>query len=246
MLSAVCAVAIALAVQSAPASRSPQQEAWPDDHPVSQFFPNFWHDLKALPTMRSALIAGAGTAVTLALAPLDDDARDAAETAPPTSYAKVGNVIGDGWFQGSAAVATYAIGRAIHDPETTHIGSDLIRGQMLNAVLTGTLKVTTNRTRPNGGDFSFPSGHASATFTSAAVLETHYGWKVGLPAYAISGFVAWCRVRSQDHWVSDTAAGATLGIIVGHTVAAGHRQRDWQVIPAKTPGGFAVYIVRTK
>lgn len=246
MFSAVCAVAIVLAVQNPAASRTPQPEPWPDDRPVTQLFPNFWHDLKAVASPRSAYIAAAGTAVTLALAPLDDDARDAAETAQPTSYAKIGNVIGDGWFQGSAAVATYAIGRAIGDPETTHIGSDLIRGQLLNAVITGALKVTTNRTRPNGGDFSFPSGHASATFTSASVLESHYGWKVGVPAYAISGFVAWCRVRSQDHWVSDTAAGATLGIIVGHTVTAGHRQRDWQVIPAKTAGGFAVYVTRTK
>ncbi len=246
MLSAVCAVAISLAVQSSAASRTTRQEPWPDDRPVTQLVPNFWHDLKALPSKRSAFIAAGGTAVTLALAPLDDDARDAAETAPPTSYAKVGNVIGDGWFQAGAAVATYAIGRAIGDPETTHIGSDLIRGQMLNAVLTGAIKVAADRTRPNGGDFSFPSGHASATFTSAAVLETHYGWKVGVPAYAISGFVAWCRVRSLDHWVSDTAAGATLGIIVGHTVAAGHRQRDWQVVPAKTAGGFAVYVVKMK
>jgi hypothetical protein len=45
--------------------------------------------------------------------------------------------------------------------------------------------------RPDGSDDkSFPSGHASVSFAAAATLENRYGWKVGLPAFALASFVA--------------------------------------------------------
>ena len=34
-------------------------------------------------------------------------------------------------------------------------------------VVTHTIKRVVNKERPNGGDFSFPSGHTSAAFTGA-------------------------------------------------------------------------------
>ena len=34
---------------------------------------------------------------------------------------------------------------------------------------------------------SFPSGHASTSFATAMVLQEHFGWKVGLPAFAVGG-----------------------------------------------------------
>ena len=59
-------------------------------------------------------------------------------------------------------------GGCSHNDVATHVGSDLIRGQILNGIFTTTLKFAANRTRPTGSAYSFPSGHASATFTSAA------------------------------------------------------------------------------
>ncbi len=246
MLTAAWAITISLALQSPSPPRSTASAEWTDDKPFTRVVPNFWQDLKSVPSVRSLEIAGAGTGVTLALMPTDDDAADAARDSKPSSYTKIGNVLGDGWVQGGAAVATYIIGKSIHHDVTTHIGSDLIRAQILNGILTGAIKLAVDRTRPNGGSNSFPSGHSSATFATAAVAASHFGWKVGLPAYAFSGFVGWCRVRDLQHWVTDTAAGATLGIVVGTTVSAGHRDREWQVVPAKTAGGFAVYVVKTR
>jgi membrane-associated phospholipid phosphatase len=239
-------ITIALALQSPAPPPAPDPAPWPDDRPITRLLPNLWHDVKAVATKDNAVIASIGSIVTASVHPGDDNAAEWATNAGDSSYAGLGNVIGDGWFQAGGALATYAIGRATHEPKVTHIGSDLVRAQVLNALLTSAIKVAVDRTRPSGGHYSFPSGHSSATFASAAVLQSHFGWKWGAPAYGVGALVSWCRVRDNAHWVSDTVAGATLGIIVGETITAGHRQRDWQIMPAKTPGGFAVYVTRTK
>jgi len=54
-----------------------------------------------------------------------------------------------------------------------------------------------------------------------------YGLKVGLPAYAATGVVAWRMMDDGDHWASDVVFGATLGWVVGHTVA--RRQGDLEI-----------------
>ena len=247
MLTAAWAtITLALSLQTPAPPPAPDPASWPDDKPFTQLLPNLLQDFKGLASKDNGVIATFGSIVTAAVHPSDDNAAAWAENAGDSSLASLGNVIGDGWFQAGGAIATYAVGRLAHEPKVTHVGSDLVRGQLLNALLTSAIKVTVDRTRPSGGHYSFPSGHSSATFTSAAVLESHFGWKVGAPAYAVGAFVSWCRVRDNAHWVSDTIAGATLGIIVGETVTRGHRQRDWHVVPTKTQGGFAVYVTRTK
>ena len=59
------------------------------------------------------------------------------------------------------------------------------------------LKRITNKERPNGGDYSFPSGHTSAAFTGAGFIEKRYGLKVGIPAYILASYVGWSRVYSN-------------------------------------------------
>ena len=74
------------------------------------------------------------------------------------------------------------------------------------------LKPTVNRTRPNGGSQSFPSGHSASAFAGAAFLQMRYGWAYGVPAYAAATFVAYSRVESKQHWTSDVIAGGAIGI----------------------------------
>jgi undecaprenyl-diphosphatase len=60
---------------------------------------------------------------------------------------------------------------------------------------------------------SFPSGHASAAFTAAAVLgEGDPLWPV---YYAIAATVSASRVYVKMHHASDVAAGAALGAAIG-------------------------------
>jgi membrane-associated phospholipid phosphatase len=68
-----------------------------------------------------------------------------------------------------------------------------------------------NAERPNGGGQSFPSGHASVSFSSAEFLRKRYGWGWGLPAYALASFVAYSRVEAGKHYTRDVVAGAALG-----------------------------------
>ena len=51
---------------------------------------------------------------------------------------------------------------------------------------------------------------ASLVVSGAAFLQDRYGWKYGLPAYALSGYVAWLRVDTGHHRWRDVIGGAAL------------------------------------
>lgn len=83
---------------------------------------------------------------------------------------------------------------------------------LLALALTQGLKGVINEQRPNGGKYSFPSGHASDAFWSAEFMRKRYGWEVGIPAYAAAAFVGYSRVEAKAHYVHDVFAGAAIGI----------------------------------
>ncbi len=85
------------------------------------------------------------------------------------------------------------------------------------------LKPLVDRTRPDGGHQSFPSGHAASAFAGAAFLQIRYGWRYGIPAYAVASFVGYSRVESKRHYTSDVLAGAALGI-AANLVFTHHRE----------------------
>jgi membrane-associated phospholipid phosphatase len=97
-------------------------------------------------------------------------------------------------------------------------------------------KESTRRSRPEGAGFSFPSGHTTVTFASATVLQRHFGWKAGLPAYAVASYVAASRVEMKRHYLSDVAFGAALGIVAGRTVPIGHGHA-LRLTPMASPSG---------
>lgn len=74
------------------------------------------------------------------------------------------------------------------------------------------LKPIVNRKRPDGGSWSFPSGHTASAFAGAAFFQRRYGWEYGIPAYIFAGFVGYSRVYAKRHWTTDVLAGAALGI----------------------------------
>lgn len=80
------------------------------------------------------------------------------------------------------------------------------------AAATLILKYSIKELRPDGSNtHSFPSGHTSVSFATATFLQKRYGWKFGVPAYAVAGYVAWGRVFARKHHWWDAAAGALIG-----------------------------------
>jgi membrane-associated phospholipid phosphatase len=255
VLSAAWVVAVTVGLQSSPsttststastASTASTTQAIEEQEPITHLGQNLVRDLKALGTRNSAILLGLGVAATGASHPSDDDvAAWVAQQGGSLSYTPIGGLIGNEWFQGGAAVGTYVIGRLQDSPAIAHIGSDLIRAQLLNGVLTLGLKVAIDRDRPDGGERSFPSGHTSATFASAAVLDSHFGWKVGIPAYAVAGFVGWTRIRDNQHWLTDVVFGSAIGIVAGKAVTQGHQIAGWTVAPSVTPRSAAIYFIK--
>ena len=87
------------------------------------------------------------------------------------------------------------------------------KGAVLNQAVTIGLKYGLNKNRPYGnGERAFPSGHTSTTFQSATFIQRRYGWKYGIPAYALAGFTGYSRINAQKHDGWDVLAGAAVGI----------------------------------
>ena len=79
--------------------------------------------------------------------------------------------------------------------------------------VTFALKYLIKKERPDFSDnHSFPSMHTSVSFAGAAFIQRRYGWKWGIPAYAVASYVGWSRTYGKKHDWWDVAAGAAIGI----------------------------------
>jgi membrane-associated phospholipid phosphatase len=82
------------------------------------------------------------------------------------------------------------------------------QSQALSAGLTQLLKLSIGRDRPDGSnDRSFPSGHATAAWTTAVVLQDRYGAWLGFPAHLAALYVGLSRMQDTKHHPSDVIAG---------------------------------------
>lgn len=89
----------------------------------------------------------------------------------------------------------------------------LAKSEAFTLAATEVLKLTVHETRPNGrDDKSFPSGHTSVSFAAAQYMQMRGGWEYGVPAYLAATLVGYSRVRADEHYWKDVAAGAALGI----------------------------------
>lgn len=222
-------------------SPSPPAAYEPSSPSISQLFRDTAGDFRRLPS-RSALkwIAfGAGVS-------LFAQREDAGVTGTLMKSRSLrgafapGQTIGGDAIQVGGAVAAYSIGRLTHNARAASLGADLIRAQALTQTLTYAIKFAAKRTRPDGSSRSFPSGHAAATFASATVLQSHFGWKAGIPAYAVASYVAASRLQMNRHYLSDVTFGAVLGILSARTVTVGRGDARFAVGPMAAPGGGGV------
>lgn len=97
----------------------------------------------------------------------------------------------------------------------------LLIANLISATITHSLKNITNKERPNGAPYSFPSGHTTLAFTNACVLYNEF--KDNSPALAFSGYAFAAttgsfRMINNKHWLSDVLTGAGIGIISAELV----------------------------
>jgi membrane-associated phospholipid phosphatase len=108
-------------------------------------------------------------------------------------------------------LGTYAIASFKNDDEGK---SQFLRSTGMSLVLNSVARLAFNETswgkRPNGKEYGFPSGHTAFVVSSAAFLQDRYGWQYGVPAYLLSGYVAYVRVDTEHHRWRDIIAGAAL------------------------------------
>jgi membrane-associated phospholipid phosphatase len=110
------------------------------------------------------------------------------------------------------------------------------------------LKFAAGRERPSktsdpnswraGGD-SFPSLHATAAFAIGTVLaesgNEDYRWVRRAVGYGIGVATSYERLKHNQHWLSDTVAGAALGISSAHFAMGRREGRNQQAYISVAP-----------
>ena len=197
------------------------------------------------------LILGIGLVSSLSVKPLDQPIRDSGfntelwfneGTALDHAF-EAGDLLGSSLIQVGGALATYGIGNWIGKSGVAELGRDLVRAQLVTQGVTQLLKYSVGRMRPDGSSQrSFPSGHASGVFASATVLNRHYGWKVGLPAFGVASYVAASRLSENKHYLSDVVFGAAIGLTAGRTVTFHKGTTRFELAPVLAPGGAGVQV----
>ena len=93
--------------------------------------------------------------------------------------------------------------------------ADALAAVMMAATVKG-LKICVNRTRPNGEEESFPSGHTAKAFMGATLLAHEYGnrsvW-ILIAGYTVATATGVMRVLNNWHYTSDVLVGAAVGIL---------------------------------
>jgi membrane-associated phospholipid phosphatase len=163
-----------------------------------------------------------------------------------------GKWIGASYVQAGTAIGLYVVGRYMLPHENgesktnkvSHLGFDLLRALAVSEALTQGIKVAIQRNRPTGECCAFPSGHASAAFAAASVVERHLGRRGAWPTFAIASYVAASRLADNRHYLSDVLFGSALGVSTGWTVVGRHGREHFALAPVPVPGGFMVSFSR--
>ena len=198
-------------------------------------------------TKRDGWIAGAFVAGALVLAPLDLSIADAArdpvlqENDLLNRSADFFRVLG---FPGAVLLSSgaFAAGRAADQPRLADVGLHTTEAILLASAFTRTAKALTGRARPrleadepysfqfargfgNRDYRSFPSGHATMAFATAAALTTELAYDspehklvVGSVLFSGATAVAISRLFHDEHWASDVVIGAAVGSFSGWKV----------------------------
>ena len=227
----------------APTAQSQDAAEFCDGRSFSSLFRCIPRDLGNLFRGESLVWLGVAGGTAAGSALLDDEVDRALRDGDPDLYPEVGDQLGQAGVHFGVPFALYVVARTTGHSDAAGFAITLLRAQIANGVVTRALKLIP-RARPfqeeakppNG---SFPSGHTSASFATATVIQQQWGWKAGLPAYALASYVGLARLH-RNHYLSDVAFGAGLGIAAG--LAINQPSRRLAISPILAPGVAGVTI----
>ncbi len=112
-----------------------------------------------------------------------------------------------------------------------------------NTAVTYFLKYTVGRKRPNGeNNRSFPSGHTSNSFVTAAVAHELFGNTAGTIAYLSAVIVGISRINDNKHYLSDVLVGAGIGTAIGRGFAAQYKDQSVAYTVSLTGDGLRIIL----
>jgi len=226
--------------ESSPVTESQDEEKTED--PWSRFASDIGPSFGSVFTWDNALPAAAMGAATGASSLADEEVQHYFGQAK--RFGAASEVVSHAAFLTGAFGGVIAAGLFSDNPRLRVASYDLAQGFLVNNAVTFAIKVAVRRERPDGGNFAFPSGHASNVFTAATILDHHYGAKIGIPLYVFATFVSVSRIDLNSHWLSDTVAGAGIGILVGRSIVRRHKPSkvEWLPLISKDVVGLQVVV----
>ena len=241
--SIACVATVSCLCVVSPVHAQTQAVDKPANGTFSRMFKTTIEDFRRLPSQDTLTWLSIGGAIAAAGQTKDWDVTNGFSRSRTEGLFAPGATIGGARAQFAGALATYTVGKVTGQRRVAGVGTDLIRAQLLAQTLTAGIKLSARRHRPDGDEFSFPSGHTSVTFATATVVQRNFGWKAGVPAYALASYVAASRVQMKRHFLSDVAFGAAIGIVSGRTVTIGRGAARFAVSPAVSPNQAGVSFV---
>ncbi|GJM15577.1 MAG: hypothetical protein DHS20C13_09040 [Thermodesulfobacteriota bacterium] len=170
--------------------------------------------------------AGIGAAIPLSQTDVDQNIQDELENSIG-NFADIGDIGGNALTLAGINATLYIFSDVTDNGKLLETSKALIEANIITSVMTGALKISVGRERPDGSgsrfNSSFPSGHVAGSFTIASVFDSMYGYKVGIPLYTFAGFVGLSRISDNKHYLSDVLFGAALGTVVGRGVTKIHK-----------------------
>jgi hypothetical protein len=169
---------------------------------------------------------GASVAAIAAAHEYDDNLRNHFASSPPAPLdGKDPHSTRDAVPAGAMLVGTWAFAALLHDRDGYDEGRAMLESGALSALSTTLFKFAAGRQRPNEttqvdawrqSGSSFPSLHVSTAFAIGTVLaesgNDENRWVRRGLGYGLATATAYARVHGNAHWLSDTVAGAALGI----------------------------------
>jgi membrane-associated phospholipid phosphatase len=177
----------------------------------------------------------------------DFDSRVRDHFAPAAAAGVTGsdtNSLRDAIPAASLVVGTWLVSEVTDDSFANTEAYLMLEAAGFSTVTAEALKFAAGRERPDqttdsnawrASGSSFPSLHTTAAFAIGTVFaesgNDDYRWLRWVLGYGMASGTMYVRLHDNQHWLSDTIAGAALGIATGRfaTHRRLERARDWNV-----------------